>query len=72
MPRVTSQISILLLAALVFYILTARAAPTSVTDGDQTTGAVLATGWYPSWLGDTFPPEQISWSKYTGLTFAFA
>lgn len=33
---------------------------------------VVATGWYAGWSGDQFPPNQISWDKYTALTFAFA
>ena len=33
---------------------------------------VVATSWYPSWLGTTVPPESLSWDKYTSVTFAFA
>ena len=33
---------------------------------------VVATSWYPSWLGTTVPPESLSWGKYTSVTFAFA
>lgn len=33
---------------------------------------VVATGWYAGWLGDQLPPSQISWDKYSALTFAFA
>lgn len=33
---------------------------------------VLATGWYPGWLGAALAPSNISWSKYNALTFAFA
>jgi hypothetical protein len=33
-------------------------------------GALIATGWYACW--DQLPPSQISWDKYTALTFAFA
>jgi chitinase len=33
---------------------------------------VVATGWYAGWLGSQLPPSQISWDKYTALTFAFA
>lgn len=33
---------------------------------------VLATAWYPGWLGNKFPPSKISWKKYTAMTFAFA
>ena len=47
-------------------------ATTPVTDDGSKSESVIATGWYPSWLGETLPPEKISWSKYTGLTFAFA
>ncbi|KIY44386.1 glycoside hydrolase [Fistulina hepatica ATCC 64428] len=32
----------------------------------------LATAWYPAWYADTFPPSNISWSKYDQVTFAFA
>ncbi|KAF9260552.1 glycoside hydrolase family 18 protein [Marasmius fiardii PR-910] len=32
---------------------------------------VVTTGWYPGWLGNQNPPENLSWSKYTALTFAF-
>ncbi|KDR72562.1 hypothetical protein GALMADRAFT_73528 [Galerina marginata CBS 339.88] len=35
-------------------------------------GDVVATGWYPGWLGSQLEPSQISWSKYSALTFAFA
>ncbi|KAF9527486.1 glycoside hydrolase family 18 protein [Crepidotus variabilis] len=33
---------------------------------------VVATGWYAAWLGKDLPPAQISWDKYSALTFAFA
>lgn len=33
---------------------------------------VLATGWYPGWLGSQLAPSNISWTKYSALTFAFA
>ncbi|KAJ8509393.1 hypothetical protein ONZ45_g8433 [Pleurotus djamor] len=33
---------------------------------------VLATAWYPGWLGDKFPPSKISWDKFNAMTFAFA
>ncbi|TFK41644.1 glycoside hydrolase family 18 protein [Crucibulum laeve] len=32
----------------------------------------VATAWYPGWYGSKFPPAQISWEKYTQMTFAFA
>jgi len=33
---------------------------------------VVATGWYAGWLGNVLPPSQVSWTKYSALTFAFA
>ncbi|KAF5318679.1 hypothetical protein D9619_010676 [Psilocybe cf. subviscida] len=42
----------------------------SSTSGNLTD--VVATGWYAGWLGDELPPSNISWSKYSALTFAFA
>ncbi|KAL0957352.1 hypothetical protein HGRIS_001156 [Hohenbuehelia grisea] len=33
---------------------------------------ILAKAWYPGWLGEKFPPSEISWSKYNSMTFAFA
>ena len=50
----------------------ARAVQTTPSSGGNNTVDVVATGWYPGWLGDEFPPSQISWSKYSALTFAFA
>ncbi|KAF8801135.1 endochitinase [Phlegmacium glaucopus] len=38
----------------------------------SSTEGVLATGWYAGWLGTQLPPSQISWTKYSALTFAFA
>ncbi|KAH9477623.1 Chitinase A1 [Psilocybe cubensis] len=40
----------------------------SIADGMD----VVATGWYPGWLGSQLPPNEISWTKYSALTFAFA
>ena len=39
---------------------------------DGTAGDVVASGWYAGWLGATQPPSQISWTKYSAVTFAFA
>jgi len=30
-----------------------------------------AAAWYPSWLGKSFPPDKVSWEKYSSMTFAF-
>lgn len=32
----------------------------------------VATTWYAGWHGTDFPPQNISWSKYTQVTYAFA
>ncbi|CAA7268345.1 unnamed protein product [Cyclocybe aegerita] len=40
--------------------------------GNATSGDVVATGWYPGWLGDEMPPSQVPWQMYSSLTFAFA
>jgi len=49
---------------------TAPTAGNSSTSGNLTD--VVATGWYAGWLGAELPPSNISWSKYSALTFAFA
>ncbi|KAK7439400.1 hypothetical protein VKT23_017621 [Stygiomarasmius scandens] len=57
--------------------------PPKATNAAATTGSTsnanssdasdfVATGWYPGWLGTENPPSNLSWSKYTALTFAFA
>ncbi|KAF8970147.1 glycoside hydrolase family 18 protein [Flammula alnicola] len=46
--------------------------PTVTPSSSNGTNDVVATGWYPGWLGADLPPSQISWSKYSALTFAFA
>lgn len=33
---------------------------------------VVASGWYPGWLGEDNPPSSITWTSYTAMTFAFA
>ena len=38
----------------------------------NTTSDVLVSAWYPGWLGSQYPPSNISWAKYTAMTFAFA
>jgi chitinase len=45
---------------------------TPSSGGGNNTVDVVATGWYPGWLGADLPPDQISWSNYSALTFAFA
>jgi len=45
---------------------------TPPSGGGNYTVDVVATGWYPGWLGDKLPPSQVAWSSYSALTFAFA
>ena len=45
---------------------------TTPSAGNGSLEDVVATGWYAGWLGNQLPPTQISWNKYTALTFAFA
>ncbi|KAI0360379.1 glycoside hydrolase [Trametes cingulata] len=33
---------------------------------------VVAYTWYAGWHGSDFPPEKLSWNKYTAVTYAFA
>lgn len=33
---------------------------------------VIATTWYAGWHGTDFPPQNISWSKYSQVIYAFA
>ncbi|KAH9930546.1 glycoside hydrolase [Epithele typhae] len=33
---------------------------------------VVASTWYAGWHGTDFPPDQLSWSKYTSVTYSFA
>jgi len=52
---------------------TKRADPAVLTTlSTNKTVGVVATGWYAGWLGAALPPSQVSWTKYTALTFAFA
>ena len=51
-------------------------APTGTTVGKTGSGSngaeVVATTWYAGWHGTDFPPENVSWSKYSAATYAFA
>ncbi|KAF8886493.1 glycoside hydrolase family 18 protein [Infundibulicybe gibba] len=77
----THQTTLLFLYAFITFALAAPSCglvpPTNkpvrdVTGGSATSDDVLAMAWYPSWLGSELPPEKVSWSKYSALTFAFA
>ncbi|KDQ60128.1 glycoside hydrolase family 18 protein [Jaapia argillacea MUCL 33604] len=54
----------------------------AVSSGSNSTGGggggkgnltdVVATGWFAGWHGASYTPENVTWSKYTALTYAFA
>lgn len=35
-------------------------------------GGKVAAAWWASWHSDLLPLEQVSWKKYTRITYAFA
>jgi len=35
------------------------------------TSSKIAQTWFAGWTTDTFPPEDVSWEKYSVVTFAF-
>lgn len=45
--------------------------PTSIT-GNSSTDDIVATTWYTGWNADQLPVDQVSWDKYTSVTYAFA
>ncbi|KAJ3501720.1 hypothetical protein NMY22_g18825 [Coprinellus aureogranulatus] len=54
-------------------------APTSTGSTDSLPGhggmneaVTVATGWYPAWEKESFPPSAIPWSRYNMMTFSFA
>ena len=38
----------------------------------NTTEKTVAAAWYPAWHSGDFGLEDISWSKYTSVIYAFA
>lgn len=51
----------------------ASGSSSSSSSGNSSVGdEVVASTWYAGWHGEDFPPENISWSKYTQVTYAFA
>ncbi|KAI8986628.1 glycoside hydrolase [Trametes punicea] len=51
---------------------TSGASGSSGSNSSSVGDEVVATTWYAGWHGTDFPPENISWSKYTSVTYAFA
>ena len=49
------------------------ATPTSTgSSGNASTDDVVAMTWYTGWHSQYLPVEQISWDKYSVVTFSFA
>lgn len=45
----------------------------TLSDGGTSCGnGPLVMGYYPDWVGDTFPPEKIDFKRYNWIDFAFA
>ena len=40
--------------------------------GNGTNDEFVAMSWYAGWHSTDNPPQNISWSKYTQVTYAFA
>jgi chitinase len=43
----------------------------AVTVSSAPENATIAAGWYTSWHAQDVPLDQLSWSKYTHLIYAF-
>ena len=37
----------------------------------SSSGCKVSGGYYPGWNADTLPLDQVSWKKYTHMTYAF-
>ena len=37
----------------------------------SSSGCKVASGYYPSWDAKILPLDEVSWPKYTHMTFAF-
>ncbi|KAJ3934178.1 MAG: glycoside hydrolase [Lentinula lateritia] len=44
----------------------------AISKADNATGSMRSVSWYAGWHSADFPLSQVSWSKYTQLTYAFA
>ncbi|KAI0701975.1 glycoside hydrolase [Cytidiella melzeri] len=70
----TSNIPLSLLSVVTFTLTTGSSAPTTaraVPVCQPTTGAV-ATTWYTGWHAQFMPLDQLSWDKYSAVSYAFA
>jgi chitinase len=38
----------------------------------NTSDHVVASAWYPGWHGAQFTPENVTWSSYNDIKYAFA
>ena len=39
---------------------------------DTSPGTILATSWWAAWHSNQYPIDDISWSKYDSVIYAFA
>jgi len=64
-----------LLLALSYFALVSAHPLANISTGLQggaSFGSKVAAAWYPGWHGTDFPPEKVSWKKYTSVSYAFA
>ena len=61
-----------------FLVPVTLAATTSITQNDSTSAPandtvdMVAAAWYTSWHAENFTLTNVSWGKYTHMTFSFA
>ncbi len=42
------------------------------SNGGPGSDEIIAASWYAGWHGTDFTPQNVSWTKYTQVTYAFA
>lgn len=52
--------------------ITVVANETSTAANETDTVEMVATTWYAGWHGADFPLANVSWDKYTHVTYSFA
>lgn len=48
------------------------ASAASSSGSNSSSDDVLASAWFPGWLGSEYTTDNVTWSKYNSMTFAFA
>ncbi|GJE93368.1 glycoside hydrolase family 18 protein [Phanerochaete sordida] len=46
--------------------------PSTGSGSGKSTDDIVATAWYTGWNAAQLPVDQVSWDKYTSMTYAFA